>query len=135
MLIHPTPKPAVLTAITVLDNAFDSYAFVSAKLPAHSRPDRFVRVTRVGGGLAHMASDKARMLIDCYAKDVAQVEAMLNTGRTALRNAGGTLVSTTAGDVFVRSWDNDNVISDYPNPEILDYERGQLFGELTIKAN
>lgn len=135
MLIWPTPKPAVLTAISILDAAFDEYAFVSAKLPSRIRPERFVQVKRIGGGLANIATDTARLLIDCYAKDVGQVESMLDTARTALRNAGGTTVSTTSGDVFVRSWTRDNVVSDYPNPEILEYERGQLNGELVIKSN
>lgn len=135
MLIWPTPKPAVLTAITILDSAFADYAFVSAKLPSRSRPERFVQVKRIGGGLDNMATDRARILVDCYAKDVGQVEAMLNTARTALRNAGGTTVSTAAGAVFVRSWSRDNIVSDYQNPEVLEYERGQLNGELEIKAN
>ena len=135
MQVYPTPKPAVLTAITILDSAFGEYAFVSAKLPSHTRPDRFVRVTRVGGGLDNIASDSARILVECYAKDVGQVEAMCNTARTALRNAGGTTVSTTAGNVFVRAWENEQGPNDYPNPEVLDFERWQLHGQLIVKAN
>ena len=92
MHIWPTPKPAVLTAITILSDAFGEYAFVSAKLPGRERPDRFVRVTRVGGGQDNIATDTARLLIECYAKDVGQVEAMCNTARAALRNSGGNSV-------------------------------------------
>ena len=135
MLIYPTPKPAVLTAITILSAAFGSYAFVSAKLPRNQRPDRFVRVTRAGGGLQNIASDGARLLIECYAKDVGQVEAMCNTARTALRNAGGTTVTTTEGDVFVRGWMNEDGPTDFANPEILDHERWQLHGLLIVKSN
>lgn len=124
-----------MTAIAILNVAFDEYAFVSAKLPSRNRPDRFVHVKRAGGGLSNIATDTARLLVDCYAKDVGQVESMLDTARTALRNTGGTTVSTESGNVFVRSWSKDNVVSDYPNPEVLDYERGQLSGELTIKSN
>lgn len=135
MLIYPTPKPAVLTAITILDEAFGEYAFVSAKLPGHVRPDRFVKVSRVGGGLEHIASDSARILVECYAPEVAQVEAMCNTARTALRNAGGTTVVTTDGDVFVRKWEREDGPADFPNPEILDRERWQIHGDLIIKSN
>ena len=135
MFIWPTPKPAVLTAITILSEAFGDHAFVSAKLPGKIRPDRFVRVTRVGGGLDNIASDSARILVECYAKDVGQVEAMCNTARTALRNAGGTIVSTTQGDVFVRSWDNEQGPADYPNPEVLEFDRWQLHGQLIVKSN
>lgn len=135
MLIYPTPKPALLAAITVLDEAFGAYAHVSARLPATNRPDRFVKVTRVGGGLDNIASDSARILIECFAKDVGQCEAMCNTARTALRNSAGTNVTTTEGDVFVRSWGNESGPTDFPHPEILDYDRWQLHGYLLVKAN
>lgn len=135
MLIWPTPKPALLAAITVLTEAFGNYAYVSARLPGNARPDRFVKATRVGGGLDSIASDSARILIECFAKDVGQCEAMCNTARTALRNAGGTNVTTTEGDVFVRSWANESGPTDFPHPEILDYDRWQLTGNLLVKAN
>lgn len=135
MFLYPTPKPAVLAAITVLADAFGEYAFVSAKLPGHHRPVRFVKVSRAGGGLANIATDTARILVECFAKDIGQVEAMLNTARTALRSAGGTTV--TSGDIsmFVRGWHNENIVSEFPHPDILDYERGQLTGELHLKSN
>lgn len=135
MFVYPTPKPAVLVAITVLAEAFGEYASVSAKLPIN-RPAAFVRVSRVGGGLANVASDTARILVECFARDVAQVESMLNTARTALRNAGGTTISI--GDeesASIRGWGNENIVNDFPHPDIVDFERGQLTGDLTIKAN
>jgi len=135
MFIWPTPKPALLTAITVLIEAFGEYAFVSAKMPPSNRPDRFVKVSRVGGGQDNIATDTARILVECFAKDVGEVEAMCNTVRAALRNAGGTTVTTTAGGVSVRSWDNEQGPADYPHPDLLDYERWQVTGDLSIKAN
>lgn len=135
MFIWPTPKPALLTAITVLSEAFGDYAFVSAKLPATNRADRFVTVTRVGGGLDNIATDTARILVECFARDIAEVEAMCNTVRAAFRNAGGTTVATTSGDVSVRAWDNEHGPSSYPHPELLEYERWQITGDLAIKAN
>lgn len=135
MFIWPTPKPALLTAITILDEVFGSYAFVSAKLPPHSRPDRFVKVSRVGGGQENIATDVARILVECFAKDVGEVEAMCNTVRAALRNAGGTTVTTTSGPVSVRAWGNEQGPTDYPHPDLLDYERWQITGDLALKAN
>lgn len=135
MFVWPTPKPALLTAITILSNAFDGFAFVSAKLPPHTRPDRFIKVSRVGGGQDNIATDTARILIECFAKDVGEVESMCNTARAALRNAGGTTVTTTAGPVSVRAWDNESGPTDYPHPDLLEFERWQLTGDLAIKAN
>jgi len=133
MLIWPTPKPAVLTAITILTEAFGQYAFVSAKLPAGQRPDRFVRVSRSGGGQDNIVTDTARILIECFAKDVGQAEAMCGTTVAALRNASGTTITTTAGDVFVRFWDNDNIV-DYPHPDLIEWERWQVSGDLSLKT-
>lgn len=135
MLIWPTPKPAVLTAITILAEAFGQYAFVSAKLPKNQRPDRFVKVTRVGGGLDNIATDEARLLIECFARDIGEVEAMCNTARTALRNAAGTTVTTTQGNVFVRAWENESGPSDYPHPDLIEFDRWQLTGSLMLKAS
>jgi hypothetical protein len=135
VIVWPTPKPALLAAITVLDEAFGEYAFVSAKLPARQRPDRFVRVTRTGGVLDNIATDGARILVECYAKDVSQVEAMCNTARTALRNAGGTTVASDDVEMFVRAWQETSGPADYPNPEIVEFERWQFTGELLVKAN
>lgn len=135
MFVWPTPKPALLGAITVLTEAFGEYAFVSAKLPANARPDRFVKVSRVGGDLDNIATDRARILVECYAKDVGQVEAMCNTARTALRNAGGTTVTADNISMFIRAWDETSGPADYPNPDVIDFERWQFTGELLVKAN
>jgi hypothetical protein len=135
VFIWPTPKPALLTAITILDEAFGEYAFVSAAMPIHNRPDRFVRVSRVGGGQDNIATDVARILVECFAKDVGEVESMCNTARAALRNAGGTTVTTTAGTVSVRAWDNEQGPTDYPHPDLMEHLRWQLTGDLLVKSN
>lgn len=133
MLIWPTPKPAVKAAIAILVDAFGNYAFVSAKLPGKTpRPERFVKVSRVGGNQPHPATDNARLLVECFAKDTAQCEAMCNTARAALHNAAGTIV---ADDVFIRSWGNETGPQDFPHPDILEYDRWQLQGDLLVKSN
>jgi hypothetical protein len=135
MFLWPTPKPALLAAVQILDDAFGSYAFVSAKLPVNNRPERFVKLTRVGGGLDNITTDSARIVVECFAKDVAQVEAMCNTARAALRNAGGTTVTSGEHRMFIRAWTEEAGPQDYPHPDILDYERWQLTGSLAVKAN
>lgn len=135
MLIWPTPKPAVLTAITILADAFEDNAFVSAKMPPRALPDAFVKVSRVGGGLDNIATDGARILVECFARDIGVLEGMCNTARAALRNAGGTSVTTTAGDVFVRAWENEQGPTDFPHPDLLEHDRWQFTGDLLIKAN
>lgn len=135
MMVWPTPKPALLGAITILSEAFDGVAFVSAKLPARDRPERFVRVSRIGGGLDDPTTDNARILVECFAKDVGECESMCNTARTALRNAGGTTV--TSGDIsmFVRAFTDESGPTEFLYPDLLDYDRWQFSGTLSIKAN
>lgn len=139
MRIWPTPKPAVLAACTVLADAFGEYAEVSTSMPKRNRPDRFVRVTRVGGSQADPSTDFARILIDCFGRDTATVEAMANTVRAAMRNAAGTTVTCDTGsstvDVFIRAWGDEQGPVDMPHPDILDRERWQLHGDLAVKSN
>jgi hypothetical protein len=135
MFIWPTPKPALLAAITVLDEAFGDYAFVSAKLPGTIRPERFVRVTRTGGNSANIATDDARILVEVYSKDVGEAEAMVSMATAALRNAGGTTITSGDYRMFIRRWKEDSIAVPFDNPEILDYERGQVTGTLMVKAN
>jgi hypothetical protein len=134
VFIYPTPKPAVLTAITILSEAFGEWAFVSAKMPKREIPDRFIVVSRIGGGPDSLATDQPRMLVECFAKDVGEVEAMSGQAHAALSNASGTTVTTDLGRVFVRKWDNAT-IADYPYPDLLDWERWQIHGELSLKLN
>lgn len=135
MFVWPTAKPAVLAAITILDSAFGDYAFVSAKMPSHERPARFVRVSRVGGRRVNITTDNARILVECFAHTIDEVEPMAASASEALLNSGGTTVTTTSGNVFIRGWDNESGPVDFPHPDLLDYERWQLHGDLVVKAN
>lgn len=129
-MIWPTPKPAVLTAITVLTEGFGTYAVVSAKMP-RTRPERFVRVTRVGGHQDHPATDTARILVECFGYDTATCENMCNTARAALRNAAG----TTVDGVFVRAWGNEDGPVSLAHPDVIDMERWQFHGDFDCKSN
>lgn len=129
MTIYKTPKPAVKTAITILQQAFGVYALVSARMPKQ-RPVRFVRVTRIGGSQDDPITDVARILVECFGVDVETVENMTATARAALRNA----ISTDVDDVWVRNYDQEQGPVDFPHPEILDMERWQFQGNLSLST-
>ena len=128
-VIWDTPKPAVKVAIAILAEAFGEYALVAARMP-RQRPVRFVRVTRVGGGLTNHVTDTARLLIECFGLDVQTCENMTGTARAALRNA----VSTVVEDSWVRNYDNEQGPVDFPHPDILDMDRWQFHGELSLST-
>jgi hypothetical protein len=127
--IYRTPKPAVKTAITILKEAFGVYALVSAGMPKQ-RPIRFVQVSRIGGSQDTPITDVARILVECFGPDIETVENMSATARAALRNA----ISTTVDGVWVRNWSNEFGPVDFPHPQILDMERWQFQGDLSLST-
>lgn len=129
MSIYPTPKPAVKTAISVLQDAFGQYALVSAKMPKQ-RPVRFVVVSRIGGRWSNRVTDTARILVECYGQDTETAEAMSGTARAALLNA----ISTVVDGVWIRNWSNENGPTDFWNPSIIDMERWQFQGDLSLST-
>lgn len=130
MTIYPTPKPAVKTAISILADAFGVYALVAARMP-RQRPTRFVVVSRIGGRQDTPITDVARILVECFGPDVETVEAMTATARTALRNAISTDVD---GEVWVRNWSGEQGPTDFPHPDVLDMERWQFQGDLSLST-
>lgn len=134
--IWDTPKPALLAAVTILEEGFGPWAQVSTKLPARNRPDRFVKVSRTGGGQSNPVTDRARILVECFGRTSADVENMCNTARAVLRNSQSTTVTPSGGPpMFIRSYGNESGPVDFPHPDILDYERWQFTAELWIATN
>lgn len=129
MTIYPTPKPALKTALTILEDAFGVYALVSTKMPKQ-RPIRFVRVSRIGGNWDNPVTDNARLLIECFGPDPETAETMTGTARAALRNA----ISTIVDGVWIRNWDNEQGPVDFPHPQIIDMERWQFQGTLSLST-
>jgi len=117
--------------VTVLEEAFGTYAMVSTKLPSRNMPDRFVKVSRIGGRQDDPVTDRARILVECYAKDTASVEHMCNTARAAYRNACATRVA----GMWIRWYGNESGPVDFPHPGIVDRERWQFTADLWIKSN
>ncbi len=124
-----TPKPAVKVTISILDEAFGQYALVSARMPKQ-RPIRFIKVSRIGGSQDTPITDMARILIECFGPDVETCENMTATARTALRNA----ISTTVEGAWIRNWSNEQGPVDFPHPEIIDMERWQFQGNLSLST-
>lgn len=137
-----TPKPALLAVQRILSAAFSDgkYASVYTKLPARDRPERFVVVTRIGGGQINQAADICRCLVECYARVDEQAERMTGTSSAALRNSSSTWVDITSDPdvpelVWVRGYDNENGLAKLENPDVLTHERWQFIGELSIAVN
>ncbi len=130
MFIHPTPKPALKTAIAVLDTAFGATASVSAKMPKKNFPTRFVKVSRVGGNRPNIVTDSARILIELFATTPEAVESMWATADAAMFNAIGTVVD----GVFIRDWGDVQGPTDFPHPDFLHLERWQLHGQLALST-
>jgi hypothetical protein len=122
------PQPAVLTAIRILEEAFDPVR-VSSQMP-RTRPPMFVRVTRIGGGQTNPVTDIARILVECWGPGIASAESMANTARAALRNAAG----ITFGTAYVRSFSNEQGPVDFPDPDVPDMTRFQFFGDLNLST-
>lgn len=129
MTIYNTPKPAVKTALSILRDAFGVYALVSAAMPKQ-RPIRFVQVSRIGGHQDDPITDHARILVECFGPDIETVENMTGTARAALRNA----ISTTVDGVWVRNWSNEFGPVDFPHPQIIDMDRWQFQGDLSLST-
>lgn len=124
----PIPKPAVKTAISVLQSAFPGVAVDSAS--PKNRPAKYVTVSRIGGGQDNPRMDSARLLIECWARTDADAEVMTGVVRATLRNAGGTHVD----DVFIYGWGNESGPVMYDDPDISDRTRWQLTGDLSVST-
>jgi hypothetical protein len=129
MLIWPTPRPALKAAISILQDAFGAVR-VSDQMPK-TRPAQFVRVDRVGGGQLNPRVDRARLLVECWGPSSGVVETMVGTAREALRNAGGTTVSD---GIFIHSFDNEDGVAHYDDPDVTDQRRWQFTGDLLVST-
>jgi hypothetical protein len=127
-MMWPAPQPALKTALAILRDAFGDVS-VSAKMPKQ-RPGRFVRVTLIGGSRVDVVSTRARVLIELFGPDPEACESMYATASAALLNSQSTVIS----GAFVRSWDDEQGPVDYPHPEVIDMERWQFHGELTLST-
>ena len=126
-------KPAVLTAIAILQAALDDGEAVGYKMPA-VWPRVYIKVTRAGGGPHEptaLVTDVARIMCELYGANVADVEQASSTAIAALRNSQGTIV----GGVFLRGFDNIDGPTDFPDVTVPDMCRWQFQGDLLVSTS
>jgi hypothetical protein len=131
---YPTPKPAVKTAIAVLQAAFDGVDEAVGYQMPKTWPRVYIRVSRGGGGLhppAGLVTDTARILCELYGAQVADVETASGQAIAALRNAQGTSVN----GVFLRGFDNIDGPTDFPDVTVPDMCRWQFQGDLLVSTS
>ncbi len=132
MFVYPTVKPALRTALSILRDAFDGTANVSAALPKKGLPNRFVLVELAGGSRPHVVTTSTRILIQCFAVDPATAESMWGTADAAMHNAIGTVVDE---EVFVRDWGNvAGPTGPFAHPDFLRLTRLQGTGDLVLST-
>jgi hypothetical protein len=131
---YPTTKPAVKTAIAILQAAVNGDdSAVGYKMPM-TWPNTFIKVSRSGGGPhtpTELVTDTARILCEVYGSQVADVEAMTSKAIAALRNAQG----TTVGNVFIRGFDNIDGPTDFTDVKVPDLCRWQFQGDLLVSTS
>jgi hypothetical protein len=127
-MIWPAPKPALLTALAILRVAFGDVP-VSAKMPKQ-RPPRFVRVDVIGGSRIDVVTTRSRVLVELFGPDPEACEAMYSTASAALLNAQSTVIS----GAFVRSWDDEQGPVARAHPDVIDMDRWQFHGDLTLST-
>lgn len=116
----PIPSTTQDVAVQALTAALD--VDVSTRMP-DSRPDAHVIVTRIGGGQSSLATNDPRFLIECYATDELEAEALAERAQHAWTHFRGN------GIVCGRS---DNNLAPYPSPDV-NHFRFQFTGSLKLR--
>ncbi|KXF56143.1 hypothetical protein AXA44_02605 [Rhodococcus sp. SC4] len=126
------PKPAQAVATTLITEGLPgshSDVWVATKIPNPRQP-RMIRPSRMpGGGLAaNGATDRVRLLVECWADDEGDAEDLANVVRAVLNASPG----RWALGAFVRHWKEDG--GPYSWPDESGQERWQMTGELLLKV-
>ena len=91
MIDHPK---SAMSAVVACLHALN----VPVSPEVRDRQPQYVRVSRTGGGMTNMVTDRAIVLVECWATTNLDAETLANNARFLLGNASG---KTFAG-VFVR---------------------------------
>lgn len=108
-------------AVSVLTEALG--VRVSTRKP-DPHPDRFVVVSRIGGGNDDWATKDPRFLIECFAKSEFDAESLAESARDAWRNA-------RTPEVLWATADNNLARFDDPDPTL---HRFQFTGGLKLRV-
>lgn len=137
------PRPALAAAIQILVEGLPvlgfSDVFISSSKPGSDQgydtyPSRFVKVTRTGGGMNNLVTDRALLLTECWSVDSTEAENLANACR-ALYSASALRSQRFAG-ATIRGWDDagDGPV-DFPDPTIASHDRWQFLGGLLVSTN
>lgn len=135
------PKPSVACAIAALTDGLPEVdyddVYVSSKKPGPRTghtilPDRFIRVTRAGGGMINLVTDNARLLVECWSS-ADDAEKFANAARAVIAaSAGGRYA-----DGFIRgvNTDLDDGPVDFPDPLVTSHDRQQFTIGVLVSTN
>ncbi|PKQ59723.1 hypothetical protein B5566_02455 [Mycobacterium sp. MHSD3] len=133
-------KPALAAAIAVLTEELPSNgypdAFVSHKLPGpedgyETYPPVFVRLTRTGGPRINKVTDRANLLVECYANDSEVAELFANMCGAVLARPYG---HRRFAGASLRGGEFEGA-TEFPNPLVTTHERWQFTGFLLVSTN
>src|SRR6516225_12377697 len=114
----PTAPPVVKAGVAIVGAALPSI-LVSPVMPL-TRPTQFIRIDRVGGGQFNLATELARLLVECWVHETAggygSAETLANDARHALYASAG----TTQAGIFIRAWRNEDGPVNFPDPDVTD---------------
>jgi hypothetical protein len=126
----PTAPPVVQAAVGILSAGLPSI-LVSPIMPL-VRPATFIRVDRVGGGQLNLATELARLLVECWVAETAGgyggAEILANNARHALYASAGQVFA----GIFIRAWRNEDGPVNYPDPDVSNMTRFQFTGDLLV---
>lgn len=95
---------------------------VSTEMP-QPRPAQHIVLSRIGGGPESIATNDPRFLIECYARDALEAEALAERAQHAWVHL--------RGNGIVRGY-TDNNLAPYPSPDV-EHTRFQFTGALKLR--
>lgn len=95
---------------------------VSTEMP-QPRPSQHIVLSRIGGGPRSIATNDPRFLIECYASDALEAEALAERAQHAWVHL--------RGNGIVRGY-TDNNLAPYPSPDV-EHTRFQFTGALKLR--
>lgn len=135
------PKPAVAVTVQALNAGLPGVGYsnvhISSKRPGAPTgdtilPNRFIRVTRAGGGMINRVTDEARLLIECWSDDSADCEEFANAARGVIYASRG----QKHGGGFIRHVErHDDGPVDHPDPLFPGHERYQFRVGVLVSTN
>lgn len=135
------PKAALALVIKAVSEELDGLGYggvtIASKKPGQVTgdallPNRFIRATRVGGGMVNRVTDNARILFECWSTDGADAENLAN----AVRGIVGAMAGRHYTIGYVRGVSNlDDGPTEFPDPQTPSHDRWQFTAGVMISTN